>query len=118
MLRPALPRGREWRYELKLDGFRGLLHIDGDRAWFASKTMKRMARFRDLAASLHRHVEVEDVILDVKIVVIGENARPEFYKLLMARGEPQYAAFDLLWLNGRDFRPDSYSKRRLRFTDL
>jgi ATP-dependent DNA ligase len=36
--RPAheLPGGRVWRYEVKLDGFRGTLYIDRGRAQFRS----------------------------------------------------------------------------------
>jgi len=30
---------------------------------------------------------------------------PDFNALFFARRAPAYAAFDLLWLNGRDFRP-------------
>ncbi len=40
---------------------------------------------------------------DGEILVMGESA-PDFGALMQARGEPEYAAFDLLWLNGRDLR--------------
>ncbi len=37
-----VPRGRDWLYELKLDGFRGTLYVEHERGRFLSKTKKRM----------------------------------------------------------------------------
>jgi bifunctional non-homologous end joining protein LigD len=37
---------------------------------------------------------------------------------MQARGEPQYGAFDLLWLNGRDLRPVPFMKRKTRLKKL
>ncbi len=50
VLSRELPLGRAWRYELKLDGFRGMLYVDRGAASFRSKTMRPMPRFADLAA--------------------------------------------------------------------
>ncbi len=36
------PRGRAWVYEVKLDGFRGTLHVEAGRGRFLSKTKKWM----------------------------------------------------------------------------
>ena len=107
-LRPRLtstvPRGRQWLYEAKLDGFRGMLCIEEGRAHFLSKTRRRMPRFRDLANALARELRVRSAILDGEIVVMSEG-RPDFAALMRNRIAPSYAAFDLLWLDGRDLRP-------------
>lgn len=119
VLRRDVPRGREWRYEVKLDGFRGTLYFDGREGWFRSKGKRRMTRFRFLAAALAeqlRAARIRSVILDGEIVVMGEHG-PDFYALMQAR-QPQYAAFDLLWLNGRDLRPLSYAKRKTALRKL
>ena len=106
-LRPTLtkqvPAGREWVYEVKLDGFRGMLEIDDGKARFTSKTSKPMRRFDDLAASLARALDVRDAILDGEILVMGDSG-PDFRALMFNRRKPSYCAFDLLWLNGRDLR--------------
>ena len=108
----AIPRGKEWVYEAKLDGFRGVLFIEGGRGRFLSKTGKPMARFKSLADELARTMRVEDAIFDGEIVVLAEGGRPAFYSLMFATGQPSYAAFDLLWLNGEDLRALPHYRRK------
>lgn len=114
-LRPArsltVPLGREWVYELKLDGFRGMLQIQNGTAYFTSKTSKLMRRFDPLALQLTRALNVRSAILDGEILVMGETG-PDFRALFFNRREPAYAAFDLLWLNGRDLRPLPFWRRK------
>ena len=100
----TVPIGREWVYELKLDGFRGMLEIQERTAHFTSKTSKLMRRFDPLAMRLARALNVRSAILDGEILVMGESG-PDFRALFFNRREPSYAAFDILWLNGRDLRP-------------
>ena len=102
-LSKAVPRGKEWLYELKLDGFRGTLYVEGNSGRFVSKTRRDMPRFRDLANALARELRVRDAILDGEIIVMGE-AGPDFRALMYNRGAVRYAAFDLLRLDGRDLR--------------
>lgn len=111
----SVPVGREWIYELKLDGFRGVLAIENGKGRFTSKTGKPMPRFQALADGLARALRVRDAILDGEIIVMSRS-RPDFYALFFRRGEPAYAAFDLLWLNGRDLRalPLWRRKKKLR----
>lgn len=111
----SVPVGREWIYELKLDGFRGVLTVEGGRGRFTSKTARPMPRFQELADALARTLGVRDAILDGEIIVMGKGG-PDFKALFFRRGEPAYAAFDLLWLNGRDLRalPLWRRKKRLR----
>jgi bifunctional non-homologous end joining protein LigD len=114
-IRPLLtrdvPSGRSWRYELKLDGFRGTLYIDRGTAGFRSKNQRPMPRFGDLAARVAAELQVVEAILDGEIVVMGERG-PKFNALMFHRGAPQFAAFDLLWLDGRDLRPSPYHRRK------
>ena len=42
---------------------------------------------------------------------MGEHG-PDFEALFRRRGEPQYVAFDLLWLNGRDLRTWPLRRRK------
>jgi bifunctional non-homologous end joining protein LigD len=117
VLSKTVPIGREWRYEPKLDGFRGMLYIENGRGSFASKTKKPMPRFQDLADELARGMKVRDAIFDGEIVVMGENG-PDFNALFSRRGTPSYIAFDLLWLNGKDLRELSLVKRKARLQKL
>lgn len=111
ILSAELPVGRAWRYELKLDGFRGMLYAEGGAARFRSKTKRPMPRFDELAARIAAELDVRDAVVDGEIVVMG-NRGPEFNALLFNRGVPQFAAFDLVWLDGRDLRAWPQEKRK------
>ena len=109
--KPAVPAGSDWLYELKLDGFRGVLSIENGRGSFTSKTGKPLKRFDDLAGRLAAALPVKNAILDGEIIVMGD-AGPDFYSLMLRRGQPAYAAFDLLWLDGRDLRSQALLQRK------
>jgi bifunctional non-homologous end joining protein LigD len=111
VLARELPRGRAWCYELKLDGFRGTLYIHRGAAELRSKTQRPMGRFADLAGRVARELKVADAILDGEIVVMDADG-PRFDALMFHRGVPQFAAFDLLWLDGRDLRALPYGERK------
>jgi bifunctional non-homologous end joining protein LigD len=112
-----VPRGRQWVYEVKLDGFRGTLYVEAGRGRYLSKTKKPMRRFDDLANAIAKELRVQDAILDGEIVVMGEHG-PEFYALMMNREPASYAAFDLLWLNGRDLRDRPLWRRKAALEKL
>jgi bifunctional non-homologous end joining protein LigD len=88
-----------------------VLYIEHGRGRFMSKNGHAMPRFRDLAAELARALRVTDAIFDGEIVVAAETG-PDFRALFYRRGTPQYAAFDLLWLNGTDLRPLPLARRK------
>jgi bifunctional non-homologous end joining protein LigD len=98
-----VPRGRQWVYEVKLDGFRGTLYVEAGRGRFLSKTKKTLRRFDEFANAIAKELPVQDAILDGEIVVLGEGG-PQFNALMMNRAPASYVAFDLLWLDGRDLR--------------
>lgn len=45
VLSSTVPTGKEWLYEPKLDGFRGVFFLENGAAFFMSKTTKPMPRF-------------------------------------------------------------------------
>jgi bifunctional non-homologous end joining protein LigD len=105
-----------WVYELKHDGFRGILYVDRDEAWLASRKGKKFHQFEPLHKQVLRCLKGQQAILDGEIVVLDEKGRSNFYDLMAHRGEPRYYAFDLMWLNGVDLlsRPLLERKKRLR----
>jgi bifunctional non-homologous end joining protein LigD len=105
-----------WLFELKHDGFRGMLYVDRDRAWLRSRKGNEMRRFGALSQQIRALLTGQRAILDGEIVVLDSEGRSIFADLMMGRGEPSYCAFDLVWLNGRDLRhkPLLERKRMLR----
>lgn len=91
----------DWIFEPKHDGYRALLHIDYNHAWFVSRNDNVMTKFSVLAEKIRREFDVRNAILDGEIVVPNPDAAlTDFDRLLRAKGEPGYIAFDLLYVHG------------------
>jgi len=101
-----------WLYELKHDGFRGMLYVDHERAWFRSRKGNEMRRFNALGQQIRPLFKGQRTILDGEIVALDAEGRSIFADLMMGRGEPSYCAFDLVWLNGRDLRQKPLLERK------
>lgn len=70
-----------------------------------------MKRFQPLADAIAPTLMAKSAILDGEIIVMGDEG-PDFYALMLQRDEPAYAAFDLLWLNGKDLRAQPLWRRK------
>jgi bifunctional non-homologous end joining protein LigD len=103
--------------DLKYDGFRALLEIDGDDARLVSRNRNRFKHLDPLATALARRLRVTNAILDGEVICVDETGRPIFIDLLR-RKESCFVAFDLLWLNGEDLRPLPLVGRKARLKRL
>jgi len=73
LTRKELPRGEEWAYEQKLDGFRAIVFVDGDDAYIQSRGGKALARyFPELSFAAGRYV------LDGELVIRDAEGNLEF----------------------------------------
>jgi bifunctional non-homologous end joining protein LigD len=91
-------------FELKIDGFRALAHIEAGEGKLISRNGNTFRGFADLATWIAEHLRVESAILDGEIACVDEGGRPVFRDLLFRRRQCVFIAFDLLYLNGRDLR--------------
>jgi len=103
---------RDWLFELKYDGFRGLAQIRSGRCQLTSRNGNAFASFSDLAANIATSLPDVDAVLDGEIVCLDKRGRPQFNNLLFRRGEPCFFAFDLLWKAGKDYRLDGLLDRK------
>ena len=55
---------------------------------------------------------MRSAVLDVEIVCLHEDGKPEFRDLLFRRGEPRFVTFDLLWSEGQDLRYSPLTERK------
>ena len=108
----------DWLFELKYDGFRGLLYIEAGNPRFISRNHNRMKRFDDLASAIGRRLNAGALILDGEIVCMDETGRPIFDDLFQRRGTPVYMAFDLLWQGDEDLRSLPLAERKARLKKL
>jgi bifunctional non-homologous end joining protein LigD len=107
-----------WIYEPKFDGFRGVLYVSGRECYIRSKRGNVLSRFADLALRVGAELHARDAILDGEVVALDNEGRMDFRALLAGKGWLHYAAFDVLWLNGRDLRAQPLIKRKRKLEQL
>jgi DNA ligase D-like protein (predicted ligase) len=109
-----LPEGLEWRYELKLDGFRAIGRKAGRTAQLWSRNQKNFARrFPTMVKALN--ALPDDTVIDGEVVALDEHGKPSFDLLQeIGSGQPLIVlyAFDLLMLRGKDIRRWPLQERR------
>jgi ATP-dependent DNA ligase len=104
LTRKELPRGEEWAYEQKLDGFRAIVFVDGESAYIQSRGGKDLTRyFPELSFAPGRYVlDGELVIRDpdgnLEFDALQERIHPAASRIeLLSKQIPaDYIAFDLL----------------------
>jgi bifunctional non-homologous end joining protein LigD len=104
----AVPEGPGWAFEVKHDGFRGVLFIENGRMRVQSRQLADLARYFPELATAPPQLARRTVVLDGELVAHGADGWPSF-DLLRARvfGRPAdpapvaFMAFDVLYLNGR-----------------
>ena len=57
-------------------------------------------------------INAKDAILDGELVVLDRTGKARFNDLMAGRGVVVFAAFDLMWLNGRDLRDQPLWQRK------
>jgi bifunctional non-homologous end joining protein LigD len=125
LLGTGLPAGAAdaWALELKWDGLRAQLRVDGQSGWSLRSRPGRdcTAEFPELAG-LARALQAHRAVLDGELVHLGVNGKPDFGAIsrrLVGRGrhaaagpDATFVAFDLLHLDGRAVRALPYAGRR------
>jgi ATP-dependent DNA ligase len=72
--------------------------------WFRSKRGNVLKRFQDLCYWVREELPVKEAILDGEAVALDGEGRQNFRALTSGRGNLHYAAFDALWIDGKDLR--------------
>jgi bifunctional non-homologous end joining protein LigD len=113
-LKMKAPSGAQWIHEVKYDGYRIQLHIDGDsRKAFTRNGHNWVDKFAVIAGAF----DIEgQAIVDGEVVVIHQE-RTNFSELQadLGRGDQDrlvFFAFDLLWLDGVDLRKHAQLARK------
>src|SRR5947208_14646764 len=109
-----LPKGNEWLYEIKLDGYRCLAGRDsrGVTLW-----SRRANLFTSQFPTIARAFEplAPDTLVDGEVVAIDENGRVSFNLLQHHRSKAkaiQFYAFDILIYRGRSLLSVPLEDRR------
>jgi bifunctional non-homologous end joining protein LigD len=67
---------------------------------------------------VREELPVKEAILDGEVVALDGEGRQNFRDLTAGRGNLHYAAFDALWIDGKDLRPLLLSRRKQLLTKL
>jgi bifunctional non-homologous end joining protein LigD len=114
----ALPEGDEWLYEVKFDGYRGLVIKDGNGVQIRSRKNKDLTKMYPEVAEAGLRVNAEQAVIDGEIVALDAQGRPSFQALPHRGSHPAHQivfyAFDLLHLDGTDLTGEPLLKRRAR----
>jgi DNA ligase D-like protein (predicted ligase) len=109
----TLPEGRDFTYEVKLDGYRAI-GVKGDQIILYSRNRKNFnKRFPQIADALNDLPA--DTVIDGEVVALDQSGRPDFHGLqhfTATASRIRYFAFDLLVLDGRDLTSLPLIERR------
>jgi bifunctional non-homologous end joining protein LigD len=112
----TLPEGPQWLYELKMDGYRGLLMKSQQQVQLLSRNNKDLTLQFPPIVHAARHLKSTQFVLDGEIVVLDPLGRPSFQALQRRGHVPNhtlvYYAFDVLQLDGVDLTRHELTERR------
>jgi bifunctional non-homologous end joining protein LigD len=108
----------DYIFELKHDGFRAIAYIEHGGCRLVSRNLKNL-HFDSLRVALGK-LPVTDAILDGEIIVLDSNGVSQFNALLTGKGRDMavFYAFDLVWLNGNDFRRTPLVERKAMLSEF
>ena len=116
-----VPVGDPWLYEVKFDGYRALGLKHGDTVRLLSRKGTDITRDFAAVADALRTVPARVCLIDGEIVALDAEGRPSFQLLQQrksAEGTIVYYAFDLLNLEGEDWRRRPLEERKARLAEL
>ena len=102
----TLPPDDGWAFEMKWDGVRGLVRVDGGRIRITSRDGDDITVKYPELRPLGEHLGTTQVLLDGELVSFDEHGR------LSASGPAVFLIFDLLHLDGRSLLGLPYEQRR------
>ncbi len=119
-----VPRGEDWLFELKYDGYRMTAFLEGSRARLLSRNNNDYTdRFCSITSSLLDLAKGRAIVFDGEMTVTDESGRTDFQALQNYKGNPKgkkltYIIFDLLALDGEDLRRLPLIRRKNNLKEL
>jgi bifunctional non-homologous end joining protein LigD len=116
-----LPRGDDWLYEVKWDGYRAIAYVHGGEAQFLSRNDNDLTqRFPAVKRALERAVKTPDCVLDGEICALDEQGRATFSAMQQGRSDTRhiYVVFDALEVEGKPLIDLPLVERRERLAQL
>jgi bifunctional non-homologous end joining protein LigD len=124
--------GPEWLFEIKWDGYRAVAFIENNKARLISRNQNELtARYPELK-DLPNFVKAKNAILDGEVVALDDEGRASFSLMQQRTGfrpggrrtatnadvPVLYYAFDLLYLDGFDWRRVPLEDRKKKLASI
>jgi bifunctional non-homologous end joining protein LigD len=117
----TVPKGDEWVYDVKWDGYRALAYVSGGDVTLRSRKGNDFTeRFSSVASAIAKAVKTPDCVLDGEVCALDEEGRSSFSAMQQGKdGTPfVYYVFDLLEVEGEPLVDLPLEERRARLEDL
>jgi bifunctional non-homologous end joining protein LigD len=120
-LTDKVPKGAEWIYEIKWDGYRILATVAGGEPELRTrKDQDYTQRFENVGKELVKALKTPDCVVDGEVCALDEDGRPSFSA--MQQGKPGtpivYYVFDVLEIEGEPVIDLPLEERRKRLEKL
>lgn len=116
------PEGNDWIHEIKHDGYRTQLIIDGNEISAFTRRGADWSRKYAPVISAARELPTKSAIIDGEMVLLDAAGKSDFHGFRKAiKGSPGrlvFIAFDILMLDGEDLRAQTTVERRLALSTL
>ena len=117
------PEGPDWVHEIKLDGYRILARIERGRGRLLTRNRQDWTGRFPAVAEAVAALPVKEALLDGEVVALDAAGVSSFQALQQAGTRPAgrslvYVVFDLLFLDGRDLRPEPLLTRKSHLARL
>lgn len=115
-LSSVIPKGKNWLFEIKYDGYRILSFVQNGKVKLVTRNNKDYtAKFDSIVQGLKK-ISQYAFVLDGEIVSFDQNGRSDFgllqSNLKNAKDDFYYVVFDILALNGEDLRKKPLVERK------
>jgi bifunctional non-homologous end joining protein LigD len=121
-----------WLFEIKWDGYRAIAFIDGGKVRLVSRNQNELTHRYPELKDLPQFVKAKNAILDGEVVALDEQGRPSFSLMQQRTGfrpggkrgpvnnavSVLYYAFDLLYLDGYDWRKVRLEARKEKLKSI
>jgi bifunctional non-homologous end joining protein LigD len=116
-----VPRGGDWLFEVKWDGYRALSYVSGSDVVMRSRRGNDFTeKFERVAKEIPKAIKTPDCVLDGEVCALDENGRASFSEMQTLKPTTPllYYVFDLLEVDGTPIVDLPIEERRARLEDL
>jgi bifunctional non-homologous end joining protein LigD len=115
----TLPKGDDWVFEPKWDGYRAIVTVSAGEVTFTSRNGNDLTqRFRDCARRATLGIRTADAVLDGEICALDERGRSKFSLLQEGTGALVLVVFDILELDSEPLIDLELVERRERLEQV